>query len=184
MRNQTLQRGAIVAATTLGILAAFSGSAIASGAAGASKRARPLKVSCDQLYAEIDKSAAQLEQQYNAMGFTIGLPSPLVPDPFDPSEPPTGGDTVDGILHGGGCQKQGKRVRLGVGFMNDVHSPGEPPFPGEANPAIREYNWTWREMVTRTKSRALRDAVLDLKCDKSTYDGSPQDPHNIQTFPC
>jgi hypothetical protein len=150
----------------------------------AGKKAKPLKVSCDQLYQEVNRTGAQLEQQYNAMGFTIGLPSPLVPDPYDPAGPPSGGDVVDGILHSGSCQKQGKRVRMGAGFLNDVHSEGEPPFPGETNPAIREYNWYWTETVTRTKSGALRDVVTSIKCDKSIYDGSPSDPHNIQTFPC
>jgi hypothetical protein len=143
------------------------------GAVGASGKKKPLKVSCDQLYAEIAKTGAQLEAQYNAMGFTIGTP-----DPGYPNDPPQ-----DGFTAGGACKKQGKRVREGVGYMNDIHSEGEPPFPGEANPAIREYFWTWNETVTRTKKGRLRDAIA-LKCEKYIYDGSPSDPHNIQAYPC
>ena len=73
---------------------------------------------------------------------------------------------------------------MGNGFMIDIHSEGDPPFPGETNPAIREYDWFWRETVVRTKKGALRDTVTDFRCEKYAYDGSPGDPHNIQTFPC
>jgi hypothetical protein len=152
------------------VLVALATAGVASG----HKKAKPLKVSCDQLYAEIDKTGAQLQQQYNAMGFTIG-----VPDPAYPSDPPQ-----DGVISGQGCKKLGKRVRQGVGYMLDIHSEGEPFFPGETDPAIREYDWYWDEIVTRTKKGALRDAIVNFKCEKSTYDGSPANPHNVQTLPC
>ena len=139
----------------------------------AAKRHKPLKVSCEQLYAEIEKTGAQLQAQYNAMGYTIGTPDPAFPD--YPAQ--------DGFLSGQACKKQGKRIRIGVGYMNDIHSEGEPPFPGETNPAIREYFWKWTETVTRTKKGSLRNAIA-LSCEKYSYDGSPGDPHNVQTFPC
>ena len=139
----------------------------------AAKKHKPLKVSCEQLYAEIEKTGAQLQAQYNAMGYTIGTPDPAYPDY----------PALDGFLSGQACKKQGKRIRIGVGYMNDIHSEGEPPFPGETNPAIREYFWKWTETVTRTKKGRLRDAIA-LSCEKYIYDGSPGDPHNVQTFPC
>lgn len=143
-------------------------------ATGAGAKKKRLKVSCEQLYAEIETTGAHLQAQYNAMGFTIGLP-----DPAYPTDPPR-----DGANSGGACKKQGKRIRMGNGFMIDIHSEGDPPFPGETNPAIREYDWFWGETVVRTKKGALRDTVTDFRCEKYAYDGSPGDPHNIQTFPC
>jgi hypothetical protein len=89
-------------------------SAVLSGGAAAKKRHKPLKVSCEQLYAEIETTGAQLQAQYNAMGFTIGLP-----DPAYPTDPPR-----DGANSGGACKKQGKRIRMGNGFMIDIHSEG------------------------------------------------------------
>lgn len=148
-------------------------SAVLSGGVAAKKRHKPLKVSCEQLYAEIEKTGAQLQAQYNAMGFTIGTPDPAFPD----------APAQDGFTSGGACKKQGKRIRMGVGYMNDIHSEGEPPFPGESNPAIREYFWTWTQTVTRTKKGALRNAIA-LSCKKYIYDGSPGDPGNVQSFPC
>jgi hypothetical protein len=148
-------------------------SAVLSGGVAAKKRHKPLKVSCEQLYAEIEKTGAQLQAQYNAMGFTIGTPDPAFPD----------APAQDGFTSGGACKKQGKRIRMGVGYMNDIHSEGEPPFPGESNPAIREYFWTWTQTVTRTKKGALRNAIA-LSCKKYIYDGSPSDPGNVQSFPC
>lgn len=147
-------------------------SALVSGAAA--KKHKPLKVSCEQLYAKIDQTGAQLQAKYNAMGFTIGTPDPAYPD--YPAQ--------DGFTSAERCQKQGKRVRLGVGFMNDIHSEGEPPFPGETNPAIREYFWTWNQTVTRTKKGKLRSAITSIRCEKYSYEGSPGDPMDTQTFPC
>jgi hypothetical protein len=147
--------------------------ALVSGDVAAKKHKR-LKVSCEQLYAEIDKTGAQLQAQYNAMGYTIGTP-----DPAFPTDPPR-----DGFLSGQACKKQGKRVRIGVGYMNDIHSEGEPPFPGETNPAIREYFWTWNQTVTRTKKGKLRNTISSIRCEKYSYEGSPGDPQGTQTFPC
>ena len=183
MSNRAL-RGAFAVATTLVTVVALgaAGSAFGSGATTVSKK--KLKVSCDQLYVEIEKTGAQFQAQYNAKGFTIGLPSPLIPDPSDPSEPPTGGDIADGVGHGGACQKQGKTIRQGNGYMIDIHSDAEPPFPGEPNPGIREYDWLWNVTVKITKKGVLRDTVTNFRCKKYIYDGSPGDPSNIQTFPC
>ncbi len=170
MNLHTRRLGVIVLSAALVTVVALG----AAGNASGKKKAKPLKVSCDQLYAEIDKTAAQLQAQYNAIGFTIGLP-----DPAYPTDPP-----IDGSNHGGACKKQGKRIRQGVGFMIDIHSEGEPPFPGETNPAVREYDWTWSETVIRTKKGLLHDIVSNFKCEKYIYDGSSGDPHNIQTFAC
>jgi hypothetical protein len=148
------------------------GSALISGNAEAKKR-KPLKVSCEQLYAEIERTGAQLQAQYNAMGFTIG-----VPDPLYPSDPPP-----DGFTAAERCRKFGKRVRQGVGFMNDVYLEG-PFFPGETNPAIREYFWTWTQTVTRTKKGKLRSAIVSLRCEKYIYEGPPSQPSGTQTLPC
>lgn len=143
------------------------------GGSAAAKKHKPLKVSCEQLYAEIEKTGAQLQAQYNAMGFTIG-----VPDPAFPGEP-----AQDGFISGKGCQKQGKRVRMGVGYMNDI--PNEDGgFPGETNPAIREYFWTWHETVVRTKKGRLRDTITSLSCEKYSYDGFANNPQNLQSYPC
>ena len=131
-------------------------------------------MSCEQLYAEIETTGAQLQAQYNALGFTIGLP-----DPAYPTDPPR-----DGANSGGACKKQGKRIRMGNGFMIDIHSEGEPPFPGETNPAIREYDWFWGEIVVRTKKGRAPRHGHRLPVRKYAYDGSPGDPHNIQSFPC
>lgn len=154
--------GALVGLTVLGT------AGIASG------KKKKLKVTCEQLYAEIDKTGAQLQAQYNAMGFTIGTP-----DPAFPGSPPR-----DGINSGQACKKQGKRIRQGVGYMNDIHSEGEPFFPGETNPAIREYFWTWNQTVTRTKKGKLRSAITSIRCEKYAYEGSPSNPQGTQTFPC
>jgi hypothetical protein len=151
----------------IGLLACL----VLTGGAEAKKKHKPLKVSCEQLYAEIDKTGAQLQAQYNAMGYSIGVPSGF-------------GDVIDGPGRGGACQKQGKRIRQGNGFMIDIHNDTDPPFPGETNPQIREYDWFWNEVVVRTKTGLLRDSVVNFRCEKYAYDGSPGDPHNIQTFAC
>lgn len=157
MSHQARRLGRLLLSTALVILVGLGTTGIASG----KKKGKPLKVTCEQLHAEIDKSGAQLAAQYNAMGFTI-----------------------DGVTPKNACQKLGKRVRQGGGFMNDIHNESDPPFPGEANPAVREYFWTWSETVTRTKKGRLRAVVTDLRCEKYIYDGSPSNPGNIQTLPC
>jgi hypothetical protein len=147
--------------------------AVAAMPGSATGKKKPLKVSCEQLYAEIEKTGAQLQAQYNAKGFTIGAPDPEYPD-----APPR-----DGFTSAERCKKQGKRVRQGAGFMNDVRIESDPPFPGETNPAIREYFWTWTQTVTRTKKRKLRSEI-SLRCEKYAYEGSSSNPQNTQTFPC
>jgi hypothetical protein len=159
---------AIALAGALVVLTALGPAGIASG------KKKKLKVTCEQLYAEIDKTGAQLQAKYNAMGFTIGTP-----DPAFPGSPPQ-----DGFNSGQACKKQGKRIRQGVGYMNDIHSDGEPFFPGETNPAIREYFWTWNQTVTRTKKGKLRSAITSIGCEKYAYEGSPSNPQGTQTFPC
>jgi hypothetical protein len=178
--SRTARTATIFIATCLVILFALG----TAGLSSAKKKAKPLKVTCDQLYVEVRNVGAQLQSQYNAKGFTIGLPQPAVPDPDDPSAPIDPSPPIDGVTSKGACQKQGKRVRMGGGFMSDVHSPGEPFFPGETNPAIREYFWYFSVTVTRLKTGALRDALTDVRCEKYIYDGSAVDPHNLQTLPC
>ncbi|HEX2358617.1 MAG TPA: hypothetical protein VHH72_02240 [Solirubrobacterales bacterium] len=170
MHDQVLGLRAVALAAAVVALVGLGTAGLASG----KKKHKPLKVSCEQLYAEIDKTGAQLQAKYNAIGFTIGLP-----DPAYPGDPP-----VDGFRSGQACKKQGKRIREGVGYMADIPSEGGPGFPGETNPAIREYFWTWSQTVTRTKKGRLRSAILNLKCEKYSYDGSPGNPGNVQTFPC
>jgi hypothetical protein len=160
-------------ASALVILVALGTTGIASG-----KKHKPLKVTCEQLYGEIEKTGAQLQAKFNAMGFTIGLPEPV--DPGDSSFLP--GRTIDGFVAGQACRKQGKRIRQGVGYMNDINSPGEPPFPGETNPNIKEYFWTWGETVTRTKKGALRDTITSIRCEKYASVGTDADPNVV--FPC
>jgi hypothetical protein len=182
MSHHTRRLGVLVVATAVVAVVGLGTTGVASG----KKKAKPLKVSCDQLYQEVRNTGSQLQAHYNAMGFTIGLPTSDVPDPDDPTGPPLypGGPPIDGVVAGGACQKQGKRIREGNGFMIDIHSPGEPPFPGETNADIREYDWFWNEIVTRTKTGQLRDAVVNFRCEKYIYDGSYSDPHNVQTFSC
>jgi hypothetical protein len=147
---------AIVPATALVVLAALG-----AGTAPAGGKGKPLTVTCEQLYAEVEKTGAQLQAQYNGMGFTI-----------------------DGFNAQHACQKQGKRVRLGGGFMSDVHHEFDPPFPGETNPAVREYFWTWSQTVTRTKKGRLRSAVTSIRCEKYIYAGNPSSPQGTVTLPC
>jgi hypothetical protein len=66
----------------------------------------------------------------------------------------------------------------------DQNRRGHPPFPGETNPAVREYFWTWSETVTRTKKGKLRAAITELRCEKYSYTGSPSNPQDLRTLPC
>jgi hypothetical protein len=134
---------------------------LATGAATAKKH-KPLKVTCDQLHAQIFKTAEQFRSQYNAMGFTIE-------------------DAPEGFLVGGGCKKFGKRTRQGSAYMADVHHSGDndPPFPGEANPDVLEYHWLWNETVTVTKKRKLVSTVSDFRCVKDVFTQL-----DIQEVPC
>lgn len=148
---------AIILTCSLVLLAGLGSGGVASG----KKKGKLLTVTCEQLYAEVEKTGAQLQAQYNAMGFTV--------DGFNPKH---------------ACQKQGTRVRLGGGFMNDIHHEGDPPFPGETNPAVREYFWTWSQTVTRTKKGRLRSAVTGIACEKYIYGGNPSSPQGTVTLPC
>ena len=145
--------------------------------AGAKKKR--LKVSCEQLYAEIETTGAQLQAQYNAMGFTIGLP-----DPAYPTVPPIITATYAAALDTPDSATFAVTVRAGAAGVPSVTNDAVATTPGETNPAIREYDWFWGETVVSTKKGALRDTVTDFRCEKYTYDGGPGDPHNIQTFPC
>jgi hypothetical protein len=54
-----------------------------------------------------------------------------------------------------------KKKRQGAGYIADLHyrGDGSPPFPGETNPDIRAYFWSWTEIVTRTKKGRLIDTI-------------------------
>jgi hypothetical protein len=137
-RVRVLRPAAILAATALALTAGLG-----AGTASAGKKGKKLKVTCEQLYDEVAKTGAQLQIQYNGMGYTM-----------------------DGFTTRNACQKQGKRVRIGGGFMHDVHREGDPPFPGETNPSVQEYFWTWDQTVTRTKKGKLRSVVTGIRCEK------------------
>jgi hypothetical protein len=118
------------------------------------------------------------------MGFSIGSPQDVAAG---------GGTSIDGTGSGAACRYVGTRhlkggvstgVREGNGFVIDYLSEGQPPFPGETNPAIREYDWTWKELVSNTRKGVLHGSISGLKCTKYSYDGGFGDPHNIQAFPC
>src|SRR5262249_25623923 len=101
------------------------------------------------------------------------------------------GNHVDGAVPGEACRYVGTRhfkgggsagVREGNGFLEDFRSPGEPPFPGETNPAIDTYSWKWKELVSRTKKGVFYGTVEQpLHCEKSSgsYDG-----RNLMIYPC
>ncbi|MGH2956158.1 MAG: hypothetical protein ACRDL6_04095 [Solirubrobacterales bacterium] len=154
MNPQLHRLGAIVAALIIVV-------GLGAGTASGKKKGKRLKVTCEQLYAQVEKTGAQLQAQYNAMGFT-----------------------VDGYLGKNTCRKKGKRVRFGGGFMNDIQNDFDPPFPGETNPAVREYFWTWSQKVVRTKKGKLRSKVTDIRCEKYIYEGSPSSPQGVVTLPC
>jgi hypothetical protein len=118
------------------------------------------------------------------MGFNIGSPQDVVEG---------GGTSIDGSGAGEACRYVGTRhlkggvstgVREGNGFMIDIKSEGEPSFPGETNPAIREYDWKWKEIVSNTRKGVMHGTISSLNCTKYSYDGSPSNPGNIQAFPC
>ena len=136
-------RGAVVAAAAcfsllLG-LAAPSGAGAPQGAQAAAK----LKVSCEQLYEEIDKTVARLVKEYNAKGSSI--------------------DFYGSFQR---CYKEGKRTRRGGGYMVDDY-----PIPGEPNTEVTDYYYRWVQVVTRTKKGKLRSTISDFRCAKSTVDG-------------
>lgn len=115
---------------------------VSSVAAGGGK----LKLSCDELHAEIDKTASRLAQEYDAKGSSI--------------------DFFGSFQR---CYKQGKRTRQGKGYMVD-----DAPIPGEPDPQVTDYYYQWVQVVTRTKKGKLRSTISDIRCTKSTFDGSYQ----------
>jgi len=150
--------------------------------ADAKSRHRYLPVRCDDNFRNvIEQTGQQLIAQYNAMGFDIGSPSDVTAQ----------GYPADGAVPGEACGYVGTKhlkggvsvgVREGNGFMADVRSAGEPPFPGETNPAIDEYDWKWKELVTRTKKGKLYGTIEQpIHCEKSSgsYDGG-----DLQIYPC
>jgi hypothetical protein len=172
-----------LAATALVLLVALSTLA---GGAEAKKRHRYLPVRCGtEAYTNvIAQTGMQLVAQYNAMGFSIGSPQDVAAG---------GGSSIDGVTPGEACRYAGTRhlkggvstgVREGNGFMIDYRSEGEPPFPGETNPAIREYDWKWKELLSNTKKGVLHGVVSGINCTKYSYDGGFNNPGNVQGFPC
>ena len=165
------------------------GTASSPGKATASRhkhRHRYLPVRCeDPNYRNvIAQTGLQLVAQYNGMGFSIGSPQDVATG---------GGSSIDGTSPGEACRYAGTLhlkggvstgVREGNGFMIDYRSPGEPPFPGETNPAIREYDWKWKELVSNTRKGVLHGTISSLNCTKASYDGGFDSPSNIQQYPC
>jgi hypothetical protein len=156
------------------------------GSAAAKKRHTYLPVRCGTAayHNVIDQSGEQLVAQSNAMGFNIGSPLDVTAG---------GGRSIDGENPGEACQYVGTRhlkggvstgVREGNGFMIDYLSPGEPPFPGETNSAIREYDWKWKERVSNTRKGVLHGTVVSINCTKYSYSGSFSDPGPGQSYPC
>jgi hypothetical protein len=153
--NQVRYRRAVLCATSALAMAAI---AVAIGGAGSAAGATPqrLKVTCDQMTDAIRATAATLAAQYTAQGFT--------PDAVGSYER---------------CTKLGKRARQGKGYIHDIRYSGDPPFPGESNPDVSEYDWTWFEVVTRTKKGKLRGVISNLACEKVIGTGS-----SAQFAPC
>ena len=116
----------------------------ASGAAPRGSASAKLKVTCEQLYDQIDKTATRLAAEYDAKGSSIDL-----------------------IGSAQRCYKEGKRTRRGKGYMIDT-----PPIPGEADPAVSDYYYSWVQTVTRTRKGKLRSAVSDFKCARTVVDDS------------
>ncbi len=116
----------------------------ATAAAPGARAAAKLKVTCEQLYDQIDKTATRLAAEYDAKGSSIDL-----------------------IGSAQRCYKEGKRTRRGKGYMIDT-----PPIPGEADPAVSDYYYSWVQTVTRTKKGKLRSAVSDFKCARTVVDDS------------
>jgi hypothetical protein len=173
----------IAVLTALLVLASGPGQATAGGH---KHRHRYLPVRCEdpRYRAVIAQTGDQLVAQYNAMGFSIGSTQDVATG---------GGSSIDGTTPGEACRYVGTRhlkggvstgVREGNGFLIDYLSEGEPPFPGETNPAIREYDWKWKELVSNTKKGVMRGTVSGITCTKYSYDGGFSNPSNVQGFPC
>ena len=167
------------------ILLLVASAALAAGAE-AKKQHRYLPVRCqDPRYrAVIEQTGEQLVAQYNAMGFSIGGPQDIAAG---------GGRSIDGQNPGEACRYAGTRhlkggastgVREGNGFMVDYLSPGQAPFPGETNPAIREYDWKWKELVSNNRKGVMHGTISLLNCTKYSYTGSFDNPGTSQSYPC
>ena len=126
----------LVASTAVAAGALLGPSASAGGG-------KTLKVSCEQLYVEIDKTAERLAAEYDAKGASIDL-----------------------IGSAQRCYKEGKRTRRGKGYMVDT-----PPIPGETDEGVSDYYYSWVQIVTRTKKGKLRSVISGLKCDRTKYEG-------------
>lgn len=190
MEKQPRRMGAFVLAIGVVLLAGVT-SAVASGAQHATasrhrQKHRYLPVRCNDpdYHAVLEQTGEQLVAQYNAMGFSIGGSADIAEG---------GGKSIDGQTPGEACRYAGTRhlkggastgVREGNGFVVDYLSPGQPPFPGETNPAIREYDWKWKELVSNTRKGVLHGKVSMINCTKYSYAGSFSQPGDSQAYPC
>jgi hypothetical protein len=192
MEKLPRRNGAFVLSIAVVLLVGVT-SAVASGSSPATaskhkhkRRHRYLPVRCQDpdYFAVIDKTGKQLIAQYNAMGFAIGSPADIAEG---------GGHSIDGETPGEACRYAGTKhlkggistgVREGNGFMIDYLSPGQPPFPGETNPAIREYDWKWKELVSNTRKGVLHGTISMINCTKYSYEGSFSQPGDAQAYPC
>lgn len=160
-------------------------------AGGHRHRSRYLPVHCNSDFFEVTlQTGSQLAAQYNAMGFDIGSPQDIAEGGTN-----TNGRPIDRWGTTEACRYAGTRhfktgvstgVREGKGQMNDILSDGEPSFPGETNPAIREYDWTWKELVFHNKKGVLVGTISGpVTCTKQSYDGYPlSEVRNVKEYPC
>jgi hypothetical protein len=177
---------AIAALGAVLLIASGPGQATAGG-----HRHRYLPVHCNSDFFEVTlQTGSQLAAQYNAMGFDIGSPQDVTEGGAN-----TNGHSIDGWGTTEACRYAGTRhhkggastgVREGKGELDDILSDGEQPFPGETNPAIREYDWTWKELVFHNKKGVLVGTVSGpVTCTKQSYDGYPlSEVRNVREYPC
>lgn len=185
------EAGRTRAAAAIAVLGALMLVASGPGQATARHRNRNLPVQCNlAFFGVILKTGSQLEAQYNAMGFHIGSPNDIAEGGTN-----TNGRPIDGVGTKEACRYVGTRhfkngvstgVREGAGLMSDILSDGDPPFPGETNPAIREYDWSWKEIVSHNKKGVLVGTISGpVGCTKASYDGYPlSEVKNYQQYPC
>ena len=138
------RKGCAALLASVAVIALCVGQLGASAASPSAGAAAKLKVTCEQLYDQIDKTAVRLAAQFDAKGSSIDL-----------------------IGSAQRCYKEGKRTRRGKGYMIDT-----PPIPGEADPAVSDYYYSWVQVVTRTKKGKLRSAISDFKCARTIVDNS------------
>jgi hypothetical protein len=118
------------------------------GAGSGAQAAKQAGVTCNQLHAEIDKKAAEFVAQYNAQGSSIDLQGSFQR-----------------------CNKLGKRALQGKGYFVDVA-----PIPGETNPEVNDWYYSWVQVVTRTKKGKLRSTISNFRCDKTIGGGGNTQP--------